>query len=401
LLFVLSFVTCNAFVLHKFKVGDPARCLDGTPAGYYLATGNTSTWVVYLQGGGFCNGTAPCRWDTNPNDISCSCRLNTSLGSSAVWEEHAPPALDDAATSLKGILSSNATLNPSFHTANRIFVPYCDGSLWSGQQEEPVAGFYFAGHLTLLAVLRDLQAKGMSASSSTTVILTGMSAGGVGTFNNLDRVARMLKPRRVVGMPGGGFFLFARTFGRPSWSGFDHAWGAAARTLWGLHKPAFVDESCAAALPAALRYKCMEGPTVAQFVDTAALVAENQYDPAQLYYDGGDSCPGVWDGFSTPKTNCSAGPWAYLQAFGANMSQQLRALPARFGVFSPSCVNHVAPFDALWATATPSLLVAGRSLSDAFTAWLNEESPLSLIEGCGNTTGPCNSNSETCTKPCH
>eukprot|EP00665_Eupelagonemidae_sp_cell47_P004104 gene4103-4551_t len=32
-----------------------------------------------------------------------------------------------------------------------------------------------------------------------------------------------------------------------------------------------------------------------------------RFDPAQLYYDGGDACPGSWDGFDTPQTDCSAG----------------------------------------------------------------------------------------------
>ena len=31
-----------------------ARCLDGSPSGYYINRGEPTRWVVFLQGGGLC-----------------------------------------------------------------------------------------------------------------------------------------------------------------------------------------------------------------------------------------------------------------------------------------------------------------------------------------------------------
>lgn len=395
------------FDMHKFGSAEAAasgaRCIDGTPAGYYHAKAKSvaqaTQWVIYLQGGGFCNSTAPC--SSNPNDISCSCRLNTTIGSSTGWQPDTVPTLDDDATSLKGIMSGNSTSNPGFAGANRVFVPYCDGSLWSGQQRKAVDGMYFAGHLTIAAVLHALLADGLDPlNPSTLVVLTGMSAGGVGTLINLDFTAALLQPARVVGMAGGGFFLFSQTLGRPGWSGFDNNWGTAADNLWGTSQtPAFVDETC----DETPRYKCLEGPTAVKFITTPVLIAENRFDPAQLYFDGGDACPGTWDGFDTPKPDCSPRAIHYVEQFGINMTQQLKAVAGpHVGVFSPACLNHVAPFDALWdmqhSDDKHALRVSGQSLSDAFGAWLHNSS-LRLIEDCLQP-GPCNPNTDTCTTLC-
>ena len=118
------------------------RCIDGTPAGYYHAKAKSDAqatqWVIYLQvadstlthsptqhnhstqrthstqhthtrtklltscaqGGGFCNSTAPC--SSNPNDISCSCRLNTTIGSSTGAYTRSPSSPTHAALRQRG-----------------------------------------------------------------------------------------------------------------------------------------------------------------------------------------------------------------------------------------------------------------------------------------------------------
>ena len=58
---------------HARRHGRGAVCLDGSPGGYQIrrgAPGNTR-WVVFHQGGGWCN-----------NDENCAERANTALGSS-------------------------------------------------------------------------------------------------------------------------------------------------------------------------------------------------------------------------------------------------------------------------------------------------------------------------------
>eukprot|EP01050_Picozoa_sp_SAG11_P038881 SAG11_NODE_16088_length_557_cov_0.792576_1_plen_103_part_10 len=58
-----------------------ARCLDGTPGGYYIRTHNAKgekadpqRWIVFMQGGGWCS-----------SDENCAERAGSSLGSSTGW----------------------------------------------------------------------------------------------------------------------------------------------------------------------------------------------------------------------------------------------------------------------------------------------------------------------------
>jgi len=71
-----------------------AVCLDGSPPGYHLQRGFGSgahNWLVYLQGGGWCNTTE-----------SCSERKMTEFGSSKLME----------AVEFTGILSNRHQENP-------------------------------------------------------------------------------------------------------------------------------------------------------------------------------------------------------------------------------------------------------------------------------------------------
>ena len=116
-----------------------AKCLDGSPAVYYIAANaSSSRWVIWLEGGGNCL-----------NLTDCVQRAKGRLGSSASYN-----ASIDAP---KGMLSSDAAANPDLHTWNRVFVPYCSGDVWMGTKRAAVNPFpqegawrgYFHGHFIL------------------------------------------------------------------------------------------------------------------------------------------------------------------------------------------------------------------------------------------------------------
>ena len=169
------------FVLVKLP---NAKCLDGSPAVYYIAANaSSSSWVVYvhahtppdphaharpctplhaqaqatprprsrprpqaqahasrrwLEGGGICF-----------NLTDCAQRAKGRLGSSSSYN-----ASIDAP---KGMLSSDPAANPDLHTWNRVFVPYCSGDVWMGTKRAAVNPFpqegawrgYFHGHFIL------------------------------------------------------------------------------------------------------------------------------------------------------------------------------------------------------------------------------------------------------------
>ena len=194
---------------------DGPKCIDGSPAGYYISEGRSDRYVMWLEGGGICQGSS-----------DCAGRAKSDLGSSTKWS----PTMTDP----RPLLSQNATDNPDFYNSTLIYVPYCSGDVWIGQMaaatnpwatiaaaakasgnaqliaktaaanDEPLFSGYFHGHLIPAAIVATLQTTGVTradgttytlgntADASTDVLLTGCSAGGIGTFMNCDWLADTL-----------------------------------------------------------------------------------------------------------------------------------------------------------------------------------------------------------------
>ena len=118
--------------LHSFGGSFPeARCLDGSAAGYYLrkASGASENYIFFFQGGGWCYDQK-CNATYAGTIADCQKRSTGSLGSSKAWRE----IMNDPG----GLMSSSAAANPTFHDWNAVYVPYCDGTSWSGDLDGPV-----------------------------------------------------------------------------------------------------------------------------------------------------------------------------------------------------------------------------------------------------------------------
>ena len=230
-------------MLQLFDASGP-KCIDGSPAGYYIERGaRTDRYVAWIEGGGVCQGSS-----------DCAGRAKSDLGSSTKWQQ----SID-----MPGLLAQNATTNPEFWNATRVFVPYCSGDLWTGQHgeatnpwasfaaaaaaggdakiaaiakatnDEPSFSGYFHGHLIVDAVLDDVASQSALGAAATQpppkvdIVLTGCSAGGIGTFLNCDFVADKFGPASTTGInvkcrPEAGWFGLAIdgyadfTAGKPS-----------------------------------------------------------------------------------------------------------------------------------------------------------------------------------------
>jgi len=114
---------------------DPARfplaqCLDGSYGGFYVSPGSgamASTFVLHHQGGGWCVSLDDClARATKPVYAG-----EPSIGSSTQWGEGpcradtlstTPPCSADGGSG--GLLSLNASVNPDFHDATRVWFAY-------------------------------------------------------------------------------------------------------------------------------------------------------------------------------------------------------------------------------------------------------------------------------------
>jgi hypothetical protein len=105
--------------------------------------------------------------------------------------------------------SSDPVQNPDFFSWNHVFVIYCSQDLHSGQRLEATPdtfGLYFSGNYIYNAVLAEMDAT-HGLGDATHIMLTGDSAGGIGTWYHLDDLAARYPTARVVGAPIAGFYF--------------------------------------------------------------------------------------------------------------------------------------------------------------------------------------------------
>ena len=332
-----------------------ARCLDGSPSGYYIERGDPSRFVVFLQGGGACYTPA-----------DCGARAKTALGTSTVWA----PSLTDA----DNVLSADPAVNP-FASFTRVFVPYCSGDVHLGTRTSVVgAGFplFFAGHLTVAAVVAELRAA-EALGAAAQLLLSGSSAGGIGTIVNADFVAAQLPRVEVRAAPQGGWFFpavvnFSAWRGDPNGGPPFAGQGSPAMALW----EAYLQPACVAARG---RAYCASVNFAFPYVATPMHVCENQMDSNQLFAQ-----LGVPHNYSDPLALRYV---AYFQDRMRSGLAQVAASP-RAALFAPACVAHTENTNFAARTRVHS---AGRDFSykDSIAAWwfgAPKGVPRALVDAC-------------------
>ena len=318
------------------------RCLDGSMALYYYGeavNASSTTWVIELEGGGECHTQA-----------DCASRAKTKLGSSKDYK-------------------STMDRGPEFADGgHRVFVPYVSGDAHTGTRTTSISisgpeKFYFSGHLNLASIVDHLNATVPAFADATRVLLTGCSAGGVGTYGNVDWLASVLPHARVQGAPIAGLFFSVNASDSPEWappSDWPH-WSknesagpgrtAELSQLWQglLHK------ECAAAQPAGAEFRCGSAGVLYPYLRSPMFILENQFDSYQLFTS-----------MQLPQKK-TALEGEYVDYFGKAMRSTLGqvALKPGDGVFGASCLDHCS---GLFYVGTPSTTIAdasGRKLNSA------------------------------------
>ena len=162
-----------------------AKCMDGTPAAYYVSSESKSDGAKFVV---FTSRVAGRCVDAK----ACAAKITSSLGSSKYFSEM-----------LAGyqLASGDASENPLLFNWTRVFVPYCSQDLHSGRRTDAsnvTFGYYFSGHLIFASIIDDL-IKTRSLDKATDVVLSGGSAGGIGTWINVDCLAKKVA---ILASPG-------------------------------------------------------------------------------------------------------------------------------------------------------------------------------------------------------
>lgn len=323
----------------------------------------------------------------------CAARQHTDLGSSVGWPASITP---DAGL---GILSSDAEVNADFAGFNRVFVPYCSGDVWAGDADGASNPFgeeaggeggdfsgYFEGHRIVMATLVDLGvlpgAGGGGAAPAADVVLTGCSAGGVGTFLNCDTVGAALAAANdastLACRPEAGYFglplltydAFTAGSPDPDMHHLDITGWVQRVAKWPYATPEYA--ACVADRAHRLTPSdnctdheecCTLPPYLYPYIQTRTFVSQNTADAYQVFKQGGSpEAPG-------------ATVDAYVEYLRGVLAGSLRDTVARGaanatnGLYAPACLQHCTP----WHSANGT--VRGTDAARAFGDWYFNRGP--------------------------
>ena len=140
------------------------------------------------------------------------------------------------------------------HNWTTVYLPYCDGTSFSG--DAVTNGLHFKGAAILEAVLDDLQST-TAIGEAPTVVVSGGSAGASTVYYHIDHIADVLgsSSTEVIGMPDAGFFLNLPSATDPS----EYCWPDQMRSLWALSNGyGSLDADCLARYPdASEQWHCL------------------------------------------------------------------------------------------------------------------------------------------------
>ena len=307
------------------------------------------------------------------------------------------------------MLSKDAA-NP-FRSWNHIFVPYGSGDVYIGtQREKNEMGLYMAGHLTLEAIVSDLVNKTLLGKAHS-VLLSGASAGGIGTFQNADWLGsrlRALSPQVSfkASPQAGAFFVNSKVEMMAQYT-FGYRFGFNAAFLFadyvfsfirGIGKHAsdpFLDQSCMAAHPRR-EHQCWSADIHYRYIETPLYVAQNRFDSNQA----GEIFGASWWPFPLNRAKHKAKEAAYLRYFGQQTvngigREVINQTTKRDGLFMPSCFQHTGNLCMAGGSLIQNVSYA-QSLGDWFTATVDTRGslPHQLLDDCNTKQGtqaPCNS----------
>lgn len=165
---------------------------DGSQAWIYAlapAPGAPRRWRVHLQGGGLC-------YDAS------SCQLRQADVPAMMTYDGFPDSLVGT-----GILSSDSAVTP-WSDYGAVFVHYGSSDFFDGAGDN--GGWRFRGRAIVQAAMNYIKQQGGGIVRE--LILSGISAGGVGVLASIDWISAMFPQARVLGLCDAGWILDRQPF---------------------------------------------------------------------------------------------------------------------------------------------------------------------------------------------
>lgn len=249
-----------------------------------------------------------------------------------------------------GLMDAN-TSNP-FGDWNFVWLPYCDGSSQTSARETSVeyngTQVWFRGAAIIDAMLFDLEQQHGFLSTAEEVIVSGTSAGGMGTFLHAGYFKSQLAnaSARVVAVPDAGFWLDHAYYHRPGqpspW--YETLQTATSPQLWNSSLRGGAGRCASDLGPKGLATRCLFPQYLYRggYMDDVdgVFVLQSTYDVANL-----DICVGIsssWGNITTCNATVRAAIDAYASDLRSNVTGAISAAgyDQRDGYFITSCYQH-------------------------------------------------------------
>lgn len=265
-------VPMTLYRIHSAKKSG-AVCLDGSEPAYYHRPGvgpSERLWIIHFNGGAWC-------FDSK----ACFERSHSSLGSTNKLPA-SPPII-------QGINSPDPNINPDFHDWNLVWVVYCDGASFTGNQDRPLISesgetIYMRGKRVLNAIINDVL-KNRNLQEAEALILTGSSAGSMTAIFQADYVASKLPktiPVRVFS--DAGFFIDTSSIGGKNLNEIF-------RNIYEMQNSSSgLNQDCIKDVGIKKGWQCFFPSKAVNYVKTPIFVLNSLYDIWALMYFIGVNC---------------------------------------------------------------------------------------------------------------
>lgn len=352
---------CGSELMHlKILTQYPkAQCLDGSNAGYYFRNSSSGNgkFLLYFEGGGWCYDTN-CKTPTRAGTLAnCRDRSKTSIGSSKSWAK---------TKSQTGSMSANREENPVFYDWNVVYMPYCDGTSFSGNVDSDVDGLFFRGKIILESIINDLK-KNTNIQKAKQVVVSGGSAGASAVYYHVDKMVEMLAldNGEVLAMPDAGFFLDL-----PDKDGVD-CWPNQMRSVWDISNGyEALHEGCLERF-SSNQYKCLFPQYYTDLLKTPIFLIQSLYDSSELWYTLNLSCcPAGCESYPT----CKGTLFALFQKMRQQHIDAWSQLVTKAGngIWAPACIAHTLTWGEWTNTTWEVPAHSGNTMATSVERWLTK-----------------------------
>ena len=168
-----------------------AVCNDGSPASFYYSPSPSGLdqWIVYLEGGSFCENNQTCASRPEYHTTTNSLAYPETLVGTDLFESGSSSPFGD------------------FHA---VYVPYCTSDMHAGLRKAPLVlpnkkNFYIRGGFVIEGVFKELEKRGLNDNSK--IVLAGTSAGALGALIHGIRFRQVGKYQDLALLIDSGWFL--------------------------------------------------------------------------------------------------------------------------------------------------------------------------------------------------